>query len=115
MRTGPTLTEEGVSQGSLGSQPPPWIKSEHLLNEILCLWIRVTLLHDITKGPGREECKISSEHRRLFRPLLLAGGAQVLEDLGQLVSVVVAGEERLLGDDLSEDAATAPDIHWGGV
>ena len=115
MRTGAALAEEGVSQGCLGSQPPPRLKPEQLPDEILRLRVRVTLLHDVTKRPGREEYKISSKDRRLLRPLLGAGGAEVLEDPGQLVSVVVAGEERLLCDDLGQDAATAPEVHWGGV
>ena len=115
MRAGAALAEEGVGQSCLGSQPPPRLKPEQLLDEILRLRVRVTLLHDVTKRPGREECKISSEDRRLLRPLLGAWGAEVLEDPGQLVSVVVAGEERLLCDDLGQDAATAPDVHWRGV
>ena len=115
MRAGAALAEEGVSQGSLGSQPPPGLKPENLLDEILGLRVRVTLLHDLAQRPGREECKISSEDRRLVRPLLRGWGAEVLEDLGELVRVVVAGEERLPGDDLGEDAAAAPEVNRGGV
>ena len=115
MRAGAALAKEGVSQGSLGSQPPPGLKPEDLLDEILGLRVGVTLVHDVTEGPGREECKISSEDRRLVWPLLLGRRAQVLEDLGELVRVVVAGEERLPGDDLGQDAAAAPEVHRGGV
>ena len=115
MRAGAALAEEGVSQGSLGSQPSPGLEPQYLLDEILGLRVRVTLVHDVTEGPGREECKISSEDRGLVRPLLLGRRAEVLEDLGELVRVVIAGEEGLPGDDLGQDAAAAPEVHRGGV
>ena len=48
-------------------------------------------------------------------PVLLGGGPEHGEDPAQLVRLVVAGEQRLPGDQLRQDAAAAPDVHWGGV
>ena len=70
MGTGPAVREEGVRQGRLGSQARPGVELEHFLDEIFSLWVKVSLVQDITKRPGRKECKISAEHRGLLWPLL---------------------------------------------
>ena len=70
MGAGPAVREEHVRQGRLGSQARPGVELEHFLDEIFSLWVKVSLVQDITKRPGRKECKISAEHRGLLWPLL---------------------------------------------
>ena len=43
------------------------------------------------------------------------GGAEDGEDGGDLVEFVLAGEERVLGVELEQDAADTPDVHLLGV
>ena len=59
--------------------------------------------------------EVLPHHVSVAGPVLLGRGAEHGEDPAQLVRLVVAGEERLPGDQLGQDAAAAPDVHRGGV
>ena len=48
-------------------------------------------------------------------PNLLGGGAELTEDLVELVDLGIAGEQGSLGDHLDEDGADGPDVDGGRV
>ena len=48
-------------------------------------------------------------------PGVLGGGAELAEDLEELVDLGIAGEEGALGDHLDEDGADGPDVDGGSV
>ena len=59
--------------------------------------------------------EVLPEHVGVAGPVLRGGRAEHGQDGGELVRLVEAGEERLAGDELGQDAAAAPDVHRGGV
>ena len=115
MRAEAALTEVGVGQGGLGSDPLLGVELQHLVQEIPGQGVPVHVGDEIENVPGLEVDEVVPQHGRLVRPVRHGGRAEELEDLGELVSVVVAGEEGLPGDDLGEDAAAAPEVNRGGV
>ena len=115
MRAEAALAEVGVGQGGLGSDPLLGVELQHLVQEIPGQGVPVHVRDEIENVPGLEVDEVVPQHGRLVRPVRHGGRAEELEDLGELVRLVLAGEERLAGDELGQDAAAAPDVHRGGV
>ena len=59
--------------------------------------------------------KVVPEDGGVLRPGRDRRSAHHLEDLGQLVRLVLAGEQRGPPVQLGEDAAAGPDVYRGGV
>ena len=71
--------------------------------------------YEVPQVPGAVPEEVVPHHVSVAGPVLLRRGAQHAQDPGELVLLVEAGEERLPGDELGEDAAAAPEVHRGGV
>ena len=133
MRTGPVVTEVRMGQGSLGGDPSLRIKQQHFLKReknklFLCFFFvlsfahlqqvqrqRVNLRDELFDVPGLLVDEVVPQHGRVLRPGRGWWSPEELEDLGELVSLVLPGEQRGLAVELGEDAAAAPDVHRGGV
>ena len=59
--------------------------------------------------------EVVPQHRRVLRPGGGGRGAEHLEDLGQLVRLVLPGEQGGLPVELGKDAAAGPHVDWSGV
>ena len=115
MRAEAALAEVGVGQGGLGSDPLLGVELQHLVQEIPGQGVPVHVRDEIENVPGLEVDEVIPQHGRLVRPVRHGGRAEELEDLGELVRLVLAGEQRGPPVQLGEDAAAGPDVYRGGV
>ncbi len=80
--------------------------------EVNCERVRIREeLREWLPFPEGQRTDVIARSPRCDRVELVKGGrAQDVEDESELVVVVAAGEERLAGEHLSEDAANRPDV-----
>ena len=102
----------GVFEGLLDADPRAGVEGEETVEQVQGVWVggaeegvEGDLLHarevaDVVLGAGGADA----------REGLLVGGAQVVQDLVELVDVVAAFEEGLAAQEFSEDAAHGPDV-----
>jgi len=91
VRTGPVVTEVRVSQSTLGRHPGLRIKQQHFLQQVQRQG--VNLRYEILQVSGLVVDEVVPQHRRVLRPGGGGRGAEHLEDLGQLVRLVLPGEQ----------------------
>ena len=115
MRAEAALAEVGVGQGGLGSDPLLGVELQHLVQEIPGQGVPVHVRDEIENVPGLEVDEVVPQHGRLVRPVRHGGRAEELEDLGELVSLVLPGEQGGLPVEFSKDTAAGPDIDRSGV
>ena len=91
---------------------PKNVLNSHL-EQILGLCVH--LRNKLAEIPGPTVGKTVAQDGGVLRPVCLRRGAQHPEDFSQLVHLVLAGEERLAGEELGKDAPAGPDVHRRGV
>lgn len=101
-----------VRQGVGGGDSLVGVENKHFLQQVDGVGLDVLEAlgegHGVSVGQGGDE--LEGVHRADGVDDVLRGRAQKVGDDGELVDVVLAGEERLALDHLGEDAARGPDV-----